>query len=133
MFEKKDKEFKSYELHEFVYGVVSAISQAKSQVDHSILKQRERLEKELGQDVTNLIPPTTFKIDEVEINLKYNIEPLDKGDEPLNDDGTPRIKISPYSEKLAKSDTSIQTLKFKLIPKVLKKYDVDGKTKLKYE
>ena len=49
MFEKKDKEFKSYELHEFVYGVVSAISQAKSQVDHSILKQRDRLEEEFGK------------------------------------------------------------------------------------
>ncbi|MDE1862710.1 MAG: hypothetical protein KGI33_07350 [Thaumarchaeota archaeon] len=132
MFEKKD--FKSYELHDFVYGVVSAISQAKNQVDLTSIRERQKLEEEVGASLlSTLIPPTTFKIEEVEINLKYLIEPLDKGDKPLNDDGTPRIKIVPYSEKLSSSDSSIQTLKFKLTPMVLKKYDVAGETKLKYE
>lgn len=134
MFEKRHKDFKPYELHEFVYGVVSAISQAKASIDHTVIKQREKLEEELGEGLTNLIPPTTFKIEEVEINLKYNIEPLSKDEKSLNEDGTPKIMISPYSEKLSgSSDASIQNLKFKIVPKVLKKYDVDGKTKLKYE
>jgi len=130
MFGKKPE---PYELHEFVYGIVSAITRAKAKVDKIVVEQRKELEKEYGS-LSELIPLTTFNMHEIEINLKYYVEPLNKNESRTNEDGTPKIMISPYSSNHHnKLDTSIQTINFKLTPKILKKYNIKNKEKIEHD
>ena len=127
MFDKKPE---PYELHEFVYGIVSAVTSAKAKVDKIVVRQRKELEKEYGH-ISELIPLTTFDMHEIEINLKYYVEPLNKDEKKTNEDGTPKIMISPYSSNTHnKLGTSIQTINFKLTPKILKKYNINDKEKM---
>lgn len=130
---KKDDKQKerAYEFNDLVFGIIHAIAYSKSNVDYYTVKTREFFEN--AHPLMKLLPLTTFKLDEVEIELKYVIVPLDKDEIPEDADGVPRVKVLPYSEKLAESGAQVQTVKFKLTSSEIKKYRVAGKEQFRVE
>ena len=127
-----DKKERAYDLHDLVLGVVSAVAESKSDIDFFAVKKRESAEK--AHPLMKALPFSTFDLDEVEIELKYHIVPLGKDEKELHADKmTPKIKVLPYSEKLGEDKESIQTIKLKLSPTEIKKYQVGKGEKMTVE
>ena len=130
--DKKEETERAYDLHDLVLGVMSAITDSKSDIDFLSVKRREQAEK--VHSLMKELPLTTFTLNEVEIELKYHIVPLGKDEEELHADKmTPKVKVLPYSEKIDKSEASVQSIKLKLTPTQIKKYLIDKQEKFKVE
>lgn len=127
-----DEKKRAYDLHDLVLGVVSAVAESKSDIDFFAVKKRENAEK--AHPLMKLLPFSTFDLDEVEIELKYHIVPLGKDEKELYADKmTPKIKVLPYSENLSEDKESVQTIKLKLSPSEIKRYQVGKEEKMTVE